>query len=102
MQCPTDLDLKQLKHIGRYLRGRPRAALRYVDQEEGLPCTALGDWDFGGCLVTRRSTNGGIALDGRNTLVAWSTTQSVLSMSTGESELYGCVKTSRLAPRGWP
>ena len=44
--------------------------------------------------MTRRSTNGGIVFDSLNPLHAWSTTQTTPAMSSGEAELYGCVKGS--------
>ena len=54
----------------------------------------LADTDYAGCPVTRRSTTGGIVFDNLNPLHAWSTTQTTPAMSSGEAELYGCVKGS--------
>ena len=96
MQKPTDVDLRQLKHIGRYLVGKPRVALVFVEQKnlKDPYVTVLADTDYAGCPVTRRSTNGGIVFDNLNPLHAWSTTQTTPAMSSGEAELYGCVKGS--------
>ena len=97
MQEPTDVDLRQLKHIGRYLVGMPRVALQFRTQQKGDDVkfvTVLADTDYAGCPLTRRSTNGGVVFDGINPLTAWSTTQAVPAMSSGEAELYGCVKGS--------
>ena len=94
MQNPTTADLKQLKHIGRCLCGKGRVALKFVEQSEQTSCLALGGTDYAVCPMTRRSTNGGIVLDGVNPLHAWSSTQAVVAMSSGEAELYGCVKAA--------
>ena len=77
MQKPTDVDLRQLKHIGRYLVGKPRVDLVFVEQKnlKDPYVTVLADTDYAGCPVTRRSTNGGIVCDSLNPLHAWSTTQ---------------------------
>ena len=96
MQNPTDVDLRQLKHIGRYLVGKPRVALVFIEQKDikDPDVAVLADTDYAGCPVTRRSTNGGIVFDESNPLTAWSTTQTTPAMSSGEAELYGCVKGS--------
>ena len=96
MQKPTDVDLRQLKHIGRYLVGKPRVALVFVEQKnlKDPYVTVLADTEYAGCPVTRRSTNGGSVFDNLNPLHAWSTTQTTPAMSSGEAELYGCVKGS--------
>ena len=97
MTLPTTADVMQLKHIGRYLIGKPRVAMMFKDQvqnEGATMVTVRGDTDYAGCPVSRRSTNGGIVFDGCNPLHAWSTTQATVAMSSGEAELYGCVKAS--------
>ncbi len=59
MQCPTGVDLKQLKHIGRCVVGQPRVALAFVDQAENKnpAVIVLADTDYAGCPITRRSTH---------------------------------------------
>ncbi len=71
-------------------------ALVFVEQKDLKDpyVTVLADTDYAGCPVTRRSTNGGIVFDSLNPLHAWSTTQTTPAMSSGEAELYGCVKGS--------
>ena len=50
------------------------------------------DTDHAGCLKTRRSTNGGALMHGLHTIKSWSSTQSVIALSSGEAEYYGVVK----------
>ena len=87
------LELRQLKHIVRYLAGKPRVALAFGDGGQQPMITVLADTDYAGCVETRRSTNGGVIFDGMNPLTAWSTTQTTPAMSSAEAaELYSCVK----------
>jgi hypothetical protein len=53
---------------------------------------AFVDTDFAGCLKTRKSTSGGCALLGSHLIKHWSTTQKVVTLSSGEAELAGIVK----------
>ena len=41
---------------------------------------------------TRKSTSGGVAKYGEHLLKTWSSTQSVIALSSGEAEYYGLVK----------
>ena len=50
------------------------------------------DTDFAGCLETRKSTSGGIIMLGNHCLRTWSSTQTVIALSSGEAELYGISK----------
>eukprot|EP00972_Heterocapsa_arctica_P103210 15210078-Heterocapsa_arctica.AAC.1 len=54
--------------------------------------TAIVDTDYAGCLETRKSTSGGVLMHGSHCIRSWSTTQSVIALSSGEAELYGIVK----------
>ena len=50
------------------------------------------DTDYGGCRRTRRSTNGGLIKFGSHMIKSWSTTQTVVALSSGEAEYYGVTK----------
>ena len=50
------------------------------------------DTDYAGCLRTRKSTNGGLLCVGSHVVKGWSTTQSVVALSSGEAEYYGMVR----------
>ena len=50
------------------------------------------DSDWAGCLQTRKSTNGGCIMVGDVCLKAWSTTQRVVALSSGEAQYCGAIK----------
>jgi hypothetical protein len=52
------------------------------------------DTDWAGCLRTRKSTSGGCLMLGQHLLKSWSSTQTAVSLSSGEAEFYGVVKAS--------
>ncbi len=67
MLAPTEGDWQKLKRLGRYLVGKPR-------------------------VILYKSTNGGALTFGKHCAKSWSTTQSVIALSSGEAEYYGIVK----------
>ena len=52
------------------------------------------DADWTGCRETGRSTTGGCVALGAHTLKRWSKTQSLIALSSGESELYAALEAS--------
>ena len=50
------------------------------------------DTDDAGCRDTRKSTSGGVILAGEHMIKGWSSTQSVIALSSGEAEYDGMVK----------
>ena len=56
--------------------------------------TVYGDSNHAGCLRTRQSTVGGVAVWGGQFLKSWSKTISILCLSSGESELAAVVKAT--------
>ena len=76
------------------MAGRPRLVYSFpwVDQDEGL--RAFVDTDFAGCVITRKSTSGGLCCRGPHVLKHWSVTQKTIALSSGEAELAGVVKGS--------
>ena len=52
------------------------------------------DTDWAGCLKTRKSTSGGCVMMGTHLIKSWSSTQTSVSLSSGESEFYGVVKAA--------
>ncbi|XP_022007470.1 uncharacterized mitochondrial protein AtMg00240-like [Helianthus annuus] len=50
--------MKAVKHILRYLKGKPKLGLWYPAASD-LKFVAYTDSDFGGCKSTRKSTTGG-------------------------------------------
>ena len=92
MSAPTQGDLTALKRLGRYLRGKPRCVLVFRFQEASTYFDAWVDSDWAGCIKTRKSTSGGVLMLGSHCLKSWSSTQSVIALSSGEAEFYGIVK----------
>jgi hypothetical protein len=93
MSAPTDLSLVALKRLGRFLKDRPRLVYFYPWQDVDRVDT-YSDTDWAGCLKTRKSTSGGCLMLGAHLIKSWSSTQSSVSLSSGEAEFYGVVKAS--------
>ena len=92
MSDPTMGDWRNLKRLGRYLIGKERHAIVYRYQGPIHAVTIWSDSDHAGCVRTRKSTTGGVCMLGTHTIKTWSTTQSVIALSSGEAEYYGMVK----------
>ncbi len=50
------------------------------------------DTDWAGCARTRKSTSGGCIMLGEHAIKTWSSTQTSVSLSSGEAEFYGVIK----------
>ena len=50
------------------------------------------DSDWAGCMRTRRSTSGGVAVVGEHVVKSWSVTQKTVALSSGEAEMLAAVK----------
>ena len=65
--------------------------------QSGLKEVAMWtDTDFAGCRRTRKSTSDGVAMLGNHMVKTWCSTQSIVSLSSGEAEYYGIVKGSSI------
>ena len=56
--------------------------------------TTFTDADWAGCKESRKSTTGGAMQAGSHTLKTWSKTQSLIALSSRESEFYAALKAS--------
>ena len=92
MSKPSTADWEALKRLGRYLVDKTRVAIGFPYQEQPETREEYVDTDHAGCLETRKSTSGGIAMHGSHNIKAWSSTQQVIALSSGEAEYYGMVK----------
>jgi hypothetical protein len=92
MSDPTTYAMAKLKKLARYLKYRPRYVVSYKMQDYTSCVTAQCDSDHAGCLRTRKSTNGLNLFHGAHWLRGSASTQSVVALSSGESEFYGVVK----------
>jgi hypothetical protein len=93
MSAPTHGAWRALKRVARYLVGKPRMVYMYpwVDGATSA-CDICVDTDWAGCTRTRKSTSGGVVLWNGHVIKHWSTTQSVVALSSAEAELIGIVK----------
>ena len=94
---PTKAGVEALKRAARFLIGLPRLVWHFPFQADIDHMRVFVDTDFGGCVHTRRSTSGGIAMLGTHSLKHWSTTQSTIALSSGEAELSGICKGASTA-----
>ena len=92
MSKPTRGSWKAAKKLGRYLKGKERYVVRYDYQDWSGKLVVWTDTDYAGCRKTRKSTSGGVVCMGKHPVKAWSTTQNVIALSSGEAEYYGMVK----------
>lgn len=96
MAKPSDVSMKALKRLGRFILGRRRLVFRF-DFQHAAQLEAYSDTDWGGCLRTRKSTSGGCLMFGGHMVKSWSSTQQSVSLSSGEAEFYGVVRASGIA-----
>ena len=92
MSAPTEGDWIRLKRLGRYLKGRSRYIIHYEFQD--MPESILGMSDANWALdkVSRKSTSGGLIMNGKHYIKSWAKTQSLVALSSAESELYALIK----------
>ena len=94
MSAPRERDWKKLKRLGRYLIGKERSVTVMRRQNPVSKIDTWVDTDYAGCRDTRKSTSGGVIMVGSHLIKGWSSTQSVIALSSGEAEYYGMVKGS--------
>ena len=94
MSAPKRGDWEKLKRAGQYLKGRPRMVQQFVWNRRSNEFDGFGDSDWAGCKTTLKSTSGGIIFWGKSLLKSWSSSQSTVSLSSGEAELYALTKLS--------
>ena len=98
MSSDTEADAQKLKRLGRYLLGRPRMVLNFDYQHNISFLDSRVDTDHAGCIKTTRSTNCGALMFGNHCLKSWSMTQSIIALSSGETEYYGLVEGGSVLP----
>ena len=81
-----------LKALSRYLAGHPRVLWRYPRQEWPGKVWELTDSNWDACPVTRKSSSATYLMLGGHPIFAASSTQTILSLSSGEAEFYGAVR----------
>ena len=75
------------------MKGQPRfMEVMPFGSEDSQVLGVFVDSDWAGCASTRKSTNGGAVMWNGICLKTWSTTQTVIALSSGEAEYYAAVK----------
>ena len=92
MSNPKEGDEAIIKRIIRYLKGKPRVAIRYQFQEETEGIIVYTDSDWAGDPSSRKSTSGGVVCRGHHTLSWWCKLQSNIALSSCEAELNAALK----------
>ncbi len=91
MSRPTNHAWTALKRVCRFLEGAPR--LVYAYPQQSVECIdTYTDTDWAGCPRTRKSTSGGSVMLGCHTIKHWSSTQTSVSLSSGEAEFAGVIR----------
>ena len=97
MSSPCEHDLSKLKRVARYLSKHPRTIFHFRFQKKPSCLNVYSDSNWAGCLKTRKSTQGGVCIFGSHCIRSWSSTQSIIALSSGEAEFYGVVKAASVA-----
>ena len=91
MSRPSEHAWKALKRVCRFLAGAPR--LVYVFEQQTVDAIDIyTDTDWAGCPLTRKSTSGGCVMMGKHAIKHWSSTQTSISLSSGEAEFAGVIR----------
>ena len=91
MSNPGNLASDSLKRLGRYVLKHKRLVYKYPWQD-ATHIDIYSDTDWAGCPRTRKSTSGGAVMIGKHCIRTYSSTQTTVSLSSGEAEYYGLVK----------
>ena len=97
MSSPTRGSWKGLVKLGKYLKTHNRSGYSYPYQDHPKELVVWTDTDYAGCKRTRKSTSGGVVMWGKHLIKSWSSTQTVVALSSGEAEYYGMVKGASVA-----
>jgi hypothetical protein len=92
MSNPKNGDWEVIKRAGRYLRGKPRSVQLFPFENVCRKLTGYADSDWAGDKVTLKSTSGGALFLGQSMIKSWSTSQTIVALSSGEAELYSLTK----------
>ena len=91
VSTPTKAAWEALTRLCRYLVGLTRMIFHYrwdsIEHAE-----VYIDTGWAGCLKSRKSTSGGCVILGTHAVKTWSSTQTSLALSSGESEFNGVVR----------
>lgn len=86
MVKPRNIDLKQLVQFGRYLTGKMRVFNKCTYQRNFKIIDVWSYTNHAGCSETCKSATGGVIMLGSHVINHWPSTQSIISLSSGEAE----------------
>ena len=92
MAGPKQCDWIPVKRLGKYLSNHTRLVQSFEWQEFPKAVTTFTDSDWASECTNRKSTSGGVVTLGAHTVKAWSSTQQVVALSSGEAELYALIR----------
>jgi len=92
MAHPTTLSMSKMKRGARYLLGAPVLEIEFVEQYPPSGLRVYVDSDWAGCLSTRKSTSGGVAMHGSHCIKTWASTQKTRATSSAEAEFYAIIE----------
>jgi hypothetical protein len=93
MANPTENGYHTLKQAVRFVLGAPRVVWCYPRQLPTNVISALTDSNWAACPVTRKSTSCSHMMLGSHPIFAGNSTQTIISLSSGEAEFYAGVRT---------
>ena len=91
MARPTAGSWRDLKHLGRYLIGKPNVVLRFDQQTMPKTLRTIVDSDHGADRLTRKSTTGMVQRLGTHTIKTTSNLQTPIGLNVSEAEYYALV-----------
>ena len=95
LSSPSEDDLQKLKRVAWYLITIPRLAMLYPWRAFIVSLEVYTNSDHAGCLRTRGSlSGGGVIVWGPAFLKAWSRTQTLIALSSGEADLAAVTKVA--------
>jgi hypothetical protein len=92
MAKPTTSSMSKMKRAARYLLGLPVLIIEFVEQYAQESIFVYVDSDWAGCLATRKSTSGGVVMNGKHCIKTWASTQATRATSSAEAEFYAIVE----------
>ena len=100
-RCEVRGERRKMKKLARYFKGQPRVVQKIKFDVDGIgtEVNVIVGSDWAGCASTRKSTTFGCIMVGDICVKAWSTTQKVVALSSGEAEYCAAVNRSQRGPR---
>jgi hypothetical protein len=84
--------MSKMKRAARYLLGLPVLRIEFVEQFSQDIILVSVDSDWAGRLTTRKSTSGGVMMNGKHCIKTWASTQATRATSSAEAEFYAIVE----------